>query len=81
MVATFPNARRIAYFVAMPPVLLIRKSICRRHDLTEGLKKLKCKTLIFVGESSEFHEESVYMSAKMGRKSCALVEVECSSLF
>jgi protein NDRG1 len=81
LVATFPNARRIAYFVAMPPVLLIRKSICRRHDLTEGLKKLKCKTLIFVGESSEFHEESVYMCAKMGRKSCALVEVQaCGSL-
>lgn len=76
LLASFLNARRITYSVTLPTVLLIRKSICRRHDLTEGLKKLKCKTLIFVGESSEFHAESVYMSAKMGRKNCALVEVE-----
>lgn len=48
---------------------------CRRHDLTEGLKNLQCKTLIFAGESSPFHAESVYMSAKMDSKICALVEV------
>jgi hypothetical protein len=59
-------------------LVLIRWSIFRRHDLTEGLTKLQCKTLIFVGDSSEFHAESVYMSAKMGSKSCALVEVACS---
>lgn len=48
---------------------------CRRHDLTEGLKNLQCKTLIFAGESSPFHAESVYMSTKMDKKICALVEV------
>ncbi|KAL3750213.1 hypothetical protein ACJRO7_011234 [Eucalyptus globulus] len=47
---------------------------CRksRHDLTDNLKNLHCKTLIFVGESSPFHAESMYMSAKMDRKVCAL---------
>ena len=52
--------------------------ICRRHDLTDDLKKLQCKTLIFVGESSPFHTESVHMSTKIGRKNCTLIEVECS---
>ncbi|KAG2696593.1 hypothetical protein I3843_07G063000 [Carya illinoinensis] len=62
-------------------VMRYLQAINARHDLTEGLKKLQCKTLIFVGESSEFHAESVYMSARMGRKSCALVEVQaCGSL-
>ncbi|KAG4911154.1 hypothetical protein JHK87_057270 [Glycine soja] len=52
-----------------------------RHDLTEGLKDLQCKTLIFAGESSPFHAESVYMSSKMNHKICALVEVQaCGSL-
>ncbi|XP_030958086.1 protein NDL2-like [Quercus lobata] len=62
-------------------VMRFLQAINERHDLTEGLKKLRCKTLIFVGESSEFHAESVYMSAKMGKKNCALVEVQaCGSL-
>lgn len=47
----------------------------RRHDLTKGLKELQCKTLIFVGESSPFHTESLHMSATMGSKNCGLVEV------
>ncbi|PIA44887.1 hypothetical protein AQUCO_01700456v1 [Aquilegia coerulea] len=52
-----------------------------RHDLTDSLKKLKCKTLIFVGESSPFHSESIHMSSKMDRKNTALVEVQaCGSL-
>ncbi|RVW13049.1 Protein NDL1 [Vitis vinifera] len=52
-----------------------------RQDLTESLKRLQCKTLIFVGESSPFHAESVHMSAKMDRKSSVLVEIQaCGSL-
>ncbi|XP_028790278.1 protein NDL1 isoform X2 [Neltuma alba] len=52
-----------------------------KHDLTEGLKNLRCKTLIFAGASSPFHAESVHMSAKMDKKACALVEVKaCGSL-
>ncbi|KAK3441812.1 hypothetical protein EUGRSUZ_B01699 [Eucalyptus grandis] len=55
-------------------VMRFLEAMNRRHDLTDSLKNLHCKTLIFVGESSPFHAESVYMSAKMDRKVCALVE-------
>ncbi|PPD91138.1 hypothetical protein GOBAR_DD11914 [Gossypium barbadense] len=64
-----------------PNVMRFLQAINRRHDLTDDLKKLKCKTLIFVGESSPFHAESVHMSDKIGRKNCTLVEVKaCGSL-
>ncbi|KAL3750234.1 hypothetical protein ACJRO7_011255 [Eucalyptus globulus] len=53
-------------------VMRFLEAMNRRHDLTDNLKNLHCKTLIFVGESSPFHAESMYMSAKMDRKVCAL---------
>ncbi|CAN1132400.1 Protein NDL1 [Linum perenne] len=57
------------------------QAVNERHDLSNSLHKLECKTLIFVGESSPFRDEAVYMSSKMGKKSCALVEVQaCGSL-
>ncbi|KAJ9682301.1 hypothetical protein PVL29_018269 [Vitis rotundifolia] len=58
-------------------VMRFLQAINERQDLTESLKRLQCKTLIFVGESSPFHAESVHMSAKMDRKSSVLVEVGC----
>lgn len=62
-------------------VMRFLQAINERYDLTEGLENLQCRTLIFVGESSQFRDESVYMSTKMGKKTCALVEVEaCGSL-
>ncbi|KAL2325401.1 hypothetical protein Fmac_024459 [Flemingia macrophylla] len=62
-------------------VMRFLQAINARHDLTEGLKHLQCKTLIFAGESSPFHAESVYMSTKMNKKISALVEVQaCGSL-
>ncbi|KAK7277841.1 hypothetical protein RJT34_22859 [Clitoria ternatea] len=62
-------------------VMRFLEAINSRHDLSEGLKELQCKTLIFAGESSPFHDESVYMSAKLDNKLCALVEVQaCGSL-
>ncbi|XP_038716294.1 protein NDL1-like isoform X3 [Tripterygium wilfordii] len=62
-------------------VVRFLQAVNERHDITEGLNKLQCKTLMFVGESSPFHAESAYMSTKMGRKKCALVEVQaCGSL-
>ncbi|KAH1229774.1 Protein NDL2 [Glycine max] len=62
-------------------VMRFLQAINVRHDLTEGLKDLQCRTLIFAGESSPFHAESVYMSTKMNHKICALVEVQaCGSL-
>nr|AFK42089.1 unknown [Lotus japonicus] len=60
-------------------VLRFLQAINVRHDLTEGLKNLQCKTLIFAGESSPFHAESVYMSTKINGKICAFVEA-CGSL-
>ena len=48
---------------------------CRRHDLTESLKQLQCRTLIFVGENSQFHTEAVHMTAKLDKRYSALVEV------
>ncbi|MQM10963.1 hypothetical protein Taro_043860 [Colocasia esculenta] len=57
------------------------RSINERHDLTEGLKKLRCRTLIFVGENSPFHSESLHMTSKLDRRYSALVEVQaCGSL-
>nr|CAN68782.1 hypothetical protein VITISV_018992 [Vitis vinifera] len=62
-------------------VMRFLQAVNERQDLTESLKKLQCKTLIFVGESSPFHAESVHMSAKMDRKSSVLVEIQaCGSL-
>lgn len=52
--------------------------ICRRPDITEGLKGLNCRTLIFVGDSSPFHSEAIHMTSKIDRKFSALVEV-CST--
>lgn len=52
-----------------------------RHDLTEELKKLHCRTLIFVGDSSPFHSDALHMTSKLDRRYSALVEVQvCGSL-
>ncbi|CAN6326937.1 unnamed protein product [Urochloa humidicola] len=57
------------------------QSINERHDLTDSLRKLQCRTLIFVGENSEFHEDAIHMTTKLDRRYCALVEVQdCGSL-
>lgn len=47
----------------------------RRPDISEGLRKLQCRSLIFVGESSPFHSEAVHMTSKIDRRYSALVEV------
>ncbi len=47
----------------------------RRVDLTERLKKLKCRTLIIVGEQSPFHHEAMHISTQMHRRYNALIEV------
>lgn len=43
--------------------------------------KLKCRTLIIVGENSPFHCESVHMSTVMSRRYQALIEVNLSISF
>lgn len=47
----------------------------RRPDISEGLKRLKCRSLIFIGENSPFHYESLHMTSKLDRRYTALVEV------
>ncbi|KAL0315748.1 UNVERIFIED_CONTAM: protein NDL1 [Sesamum radiatum] len=64
-------------------ILLIIFSLLmnRRHDITDGLKTLRCRTLIFVGDDSPFHSEALHMAAKMERRYSALVEVQaCGSM-
>ncbi|KAI8023925.1 Protein NDL1 [Camellia lanceoleosa] len=56
-------------------VLRFLQAIDRRPDITGGLKRLKCRTLIFVGEDSPFHSEAVHMTSKLDRRYSALVEV------
>lgn len=57
------------------------QSMNGRHDLTEELKKLHCRTLIFVGDSSPFHPDALHMASKLDRRYCALVEVQaCGSV-
>ncbi|TYG64168.1 hypothetical protein ES288_D06G087500v1 [Gossypium darwinii] len=52
-----------------------------RPDLTSGLKRLRCRTLIFVGDSSPFHSEALHMTSKLDRRFSALVEVQaCGSM-
>ncbi|KAE8669076.1 Pollen-specific protein SF21 [Hibiscus syriacus] len=46
-----------------------------RPDLSEGLRKLHCRSLIFVGENSPFHSEALHMTSKLDRRYSALVEV------
>ncbi|CAA7395407.1 unnamed protein product [Spirodela intermedia] len=56
-------------------------AINRRCDLTENLKELQCKTLIFVGERSPFYSEARHMIEKMGCASPDLIEIHaCGSL-
>jgi len=57
------------------------QAINRRPDITEGLKRLRCRTLIFVGDSSPFHSEALHMTSKLDRRFSALVEVQaCGSM-
>ncbi|KAJ1687486.1 hypothetical protein LUZ63_018876 [Rhynchospora breviuscula] len=57
------------------------QSMNGRWDLTESLKKLQCRTLIFVGENSPFHAEAIHMTSKLDPRHSALVEVQaCGSL-
>jgi len=50
-------------------------AFCRRHDISEGLRKLHCRSLIFVGDMYPFHSEALHMTSKLDRRFSALVEV------
>lgn len=62
-------------------VLRFLQAINGRPDITEGLRRLKCRTLVFVGDDSPFHSEALYMTSKLDRRYSALVEVQsCGSM-
>ncbi|KAB2077042.1 hypothetical protein ES319_A06G077800v1 [Gossypium barbadense] len=62
-------------------VMQFLQAINGRPDLTSGLKRLRCRTLIFVGNSSPFHSEALHMTSKLDRRFSALVEVQaCGSM-
>lgn len=62
-------------------VMQFLEAINRSPDISEGLKKLQCRSLIFIGEDSSFHSEAVPMATKLDRRFSALVEVQaCGSL-
>ncbi|KAI5676970.1 hypothetical protein M9H77_07920 [Catharanthus roseus] len=73
--------RRLLGQMQSPNVMRFLHAINERYDLTEGLQNLHCKILIFVGESSPFHADSIHVSNVRSKKVCALVEVQsCGSL-
>ncbi|CAN1217432.1 Protein NDL1 [Linum perenne] len=62
-----------AFFIIFPT--------SRRPDISDGLKKLQCRSLLFVGEYSPFHAEALYMTSKLEGRQSALVEVQaCGSM-
>ncbi|XP_028126035.1 protein NDL1-like isoform X3 [Camellia sinensis] len=64
-----------------PNVIRFLEAIQRRPDITDGLKTLQCRSLIFVGENSPFHAEALHMTSKLDRRHSALVEVQaCGSM-
>ncbi|RYR06035.1 hypothetical protein Ahy_B06g085838 isoform B [Arachis hypogaea] len=57
------------------------EAINGRPDLSEGLRKLNCRSLIFVGDMSPFHSEALHITSKLDRRFSALVEVQaCGSI-
>ncbi|KAI3713748.1 hypothetical protein L1987_72334 [Smallanthus sonchifolius] len=62
-------------------VLRFLQALNGRSDITDELKRLQCRTLIFVGENSAFHLESLHMTSKLDMRFSALIEVgRCGSL-
>ncbi|KAL9687878.1 hypothetical protein QQ045_032286 [Rhodiola kirilowii] len=57
------------------------QALNKRPDLSNGLKKLICRTLLYVGEYSPFHTDALHMASKLDRRYNALVEVQaCGSM-
>ncbi|KAL3645964.1 Protein ndl2 [Castilleja foliolosa] len=75
------SCRRLLGERQSPNVLRFLEAINGRPDITKGLRKLKCRSLIFVGENSPFHNEALHMTSKLDRRFSALVEVQaCGSM-
>ncbi|KAL8266995.1 hypothetical protein R6Q59_004339 [Mikania micrantha] len=75
------SCRRVLDEMQSLNVLRFIEALNGRPDITNGLKRLQCRTLVFVGENSTFHLESLHMTSKLDRRFSALVEVgRCGSL-
>ncbi|XP_075508265.1 protein NDL2-like isoform X1 [Primulina tabacum] len=74
------SCRRLLGERQSPNVLRFLEALNGRPDITDGLSKLQCRSLIFVGENSPFHYEALHMTSKLDRRFSALVEV-CDSPF
>lgn len=57
-------------------VMRYLEAIHHRQDLTENLEKLKCRTLILVGDQSPFYHEALHINNAMNRRYNALIEVK-----
>ncbi|KAL0330424.1 UNVERIFIED_CONTAM: protein NDL2 [Sesamum radiatum] len=69
------SCRRLLGERQSPNVLRFLEAMNGRPDITNGLRKLQCRSLIFVGENSPFHYEALHTS-KLDRRFSALVEVQ-----
>ncbi|XP_057799774.1 protein NDL2-like isoform X1 [Salvia miltiorrhiza] len=75
------SCRRLLDERQSPNVLRFLEAINGRPDISNSLRKLQCRTLIFVGENSHFHYEALHMTSKLDRRFSALVEVQaCGSM-
>ncbi|KAI3468138.1 hypothetical protein Pfo_024801 [Paulownia fortunei] len=75
------SCRRLLGERQSPNVLRFLEAINGRPDITDGLRGLQCRSLIFVGENSPFHSEALHMTSKLDRRFSALVEVQaCGSM-
>lgn len=75
------TCRRLLGERQSPNVWRFLEAINERPDITGGLRKLRCRSLIFVGENSPFHFEALQMASKLDRRFSALVEVQaCGSM-
>ncbi|XP_042036348.1 protein NDL2-like isoform X4 [Salvia splendens] len=75
------SCRRLLCERQSPNVLRFLEAINGRLDISNSLRKLQCRSLIFVGENSPFHSEALHMTSKLDRRFSALVEVQaCGSM-
>ncbi|XP_071705115.1 protein NDL2-like [Rutidosis leptorrhynchoides] len=75
------SCRRLLGERQSPNVFNFLEALNGRPDITEGLKRLQCRSLIFVGENSPFNSDSLHMTSKLDRRFSALVEVQgCGSI-
>nr|GEW57603.1 NDRG, alpha/beta hydrolase fold protein [Tanacetum cinerariifolium] len=56
-------------------VTVTNLKLSKLPDITDGLKRLQCRTLIFVGDNFPFRSKSLHMTSKLDRRFSALIEM------